>query len=112
MTLCGPRTYTISPSNLTFLSLSDNVLELKSSDQNDFTANPISITVQAVLSDYPSVSVDTNFSVEIADPCQTSTIKFELLIDYITYLIGNTAIEQELVATDSASQDFGPAHDG
>ena len=111
LTLCGARTYSITPFDLSFLSLSDDNLELQSSDQGDFTASPISITVTAELTDYPSVTVDASFSVQIADPCRTSTINFELTNDHITYLIGDTAIEQELVASDSASQNFGQSQD-
>ena len=50
LTICGPRSYSISPSTNTFLSLiGDDILQLESKDLNDFTASPLSITITAAL---------------------------------------------------------------
>ena len=54
-TLCGPRTYTISPSTYPFLTISGDVLTLVSTDPAEATTSPISITISATLDDYPAI---------------------------------------------------------
>lgn len=51
-TLCGPRSYSIVPANLSFLTLEGNTLKLESADVNDHTASPITITLSATLDNY------------------------------------------------------------
>ena len=48
-TLCGPRTYSISPGTYSFLTLSGDVLTLASTDPTEATHSPISITISASL---------------------------------------------------------------
>jgi hypothetical protein len=56
--LCGARTFTISPTTYSFLSLSDNVLTLYSTVPSEASA-PITVTVTAVLDDYPLITPAT-----------------------------------------------------
>ena len=48
-TLCGARTYTISPTTYPFLTISGNELTLVSTDPTEATASPISISISATL---------------------------------------------------------------
>ena len=48
-TLCGARTYTISPSTYSFLTISGDELTLVSTDPAEATASPISISISATL---------------------------------------------------------------
>ena len=55
VTLCGTRSYTISPPTHSFLTLSGDVLTLQSTDSAEATSSPITITISAVLDDYPAI---------------------------------------------------------
>ena len=54
-TLCGSRSYTISPSTYSFLSSVGDVLTLVSTDPAEATVTPLSITISASLDNYPAV---------------------------------------------------------
>ena len=73
--LCGPRSYSISPTTHSFLSLLGDTLTLQSTDPSEATASPITITIESNLDDYPAVpaAVET-FVIEIIDLCETATI--------------------------------------
>ena len=51
-TLCGTRTYTISPTTYPLLTISGDVLALVSTDPAEATSSPIAITISATLDNY------------------------------------------------------------
>ena len=55
-TLCGTRTYTISPATYSFLTISGDVLTLVSADPAETTSVPLTITIEATLDTYPAVA--------------------------------------------------------
>lgn len=75
-TLCGSRSYTITPSYPSILSLSSgNTLVLSTDDISEVTAAPISITISASLDDYPWIpAVQSTFTIEIV--CQVAQISW------------------------------------
>ena len=58
-TLCGPRSYSISPTTHSFLSLVGDTLTLVSIDPSEHTSSPIVITMRVTLDNYSMVSADT-----------------------------------------------------
>ena len=66
VSFCGFRSYSISPTTHSFLTLSGDVLTLQSNDRLEATTSPITITISAKLDDYPDIpaAVDT-FSIEL-----------------------------------------------
>ena len=78
VTLCGARSYSISPTIYPFLSLNMATMTLVSTDTADITLSPVTITVTSTLDDYPSVPpVTASFSVEILDPCLSTVLNFD-----------------------------------
>ena len=65
--LCGARSYSITPATYAFLSLSGNQITLQSSDVSDVTsAGPLPISVSVSLVNYTSrPAVSQSFTVEV-----------------------------------------------
>ena len=87
-TLCGSRSYTISPTTYPFLTISGDVLTLESTDRTEATASPITISISATLDDYPSISaVSQLFQIEIIDHCDTTVLSFNPVVtDMLAYV--------------------------
>ena len=71
-TFCGPRSYSIAPTTYSFLTLTDNVLTLQSTDPAEATTSPITITIRATLDYYPGIpaavqTFDIQLSVKSTD---------------------------------------------
>ena len=74
-TLCGSRSYTISPTSYTYLSLAGDVLSLESTNTAEKTISPITITISAQLASYPTIpAVQQTFTIEILDHCDSTTL--------------------------------------
>ena len=56
VSLCGPRTYSISPTTYSFLTLFGDTLTLQSTDPLEATVIPITIKIEAKLDNYPAVA--------------------------------------------------------
>ena len=81
VTLCGPRSYTISPTSYSFLDLTTDTLTLQSVDPAEATSSPIIITVSATLDNYPLISASSQtFTIEIIDLCATTSLDFNPLV--------------------------------
>ena len=88
VTLCGTRSYSISPTTHSFLTLSGDTLTLQSVDPAEATTSPITITISATLDSYTSIpaAVQT-FYIEIMDHCDTTTLSFDpALTDMLAYV--------------------------
>ena len=80
-TLCGPRTYSISPSSLNFFDVTADTLTLLSTDPTEATS-PLSITITATLVNYPLVPAATStFTVELVDYCASTTLSLNSITD-------------------------------
>ena len=55
VSLCGTRSYSISPTTHSFLTLSGDTLTLQSTDPSEITFVPITITISATLDSYPAI---------------------------------------------------------
>ena len=55
VTLCGTRSYSISPTTHSFLTLSGDTLTLQSADPAEATTSPITITISATLDEHPGI---------------------------------------------------------
>ena len=88
VTLCGSRTYTITPTTNSFLDLSGKVLTLQSTDTSEATVSPITITISAVLDNYVDRPAATQtFTIEIIDRCDTTEIDFSPTVnDMVAYV--------------------------
>ena len=81
ITLCGPRSYTVTPASLIFLDLTANTLTLLSTDPTEATS-PLSITITATLVNYPLVPAATStFTVEVVDYCASTTLSLNSITD-------------------------------
>ena len=58
-TLCGPRSYSFSPTTHSFLSLTGDTLTLVSTDPSENTTSPITITMSVTLDNYSMVPAAT-----------------------------------------------------
>ena len=77
VTLCGPRTYTITPATYSFLDLSGDTLTLQSTDTSETSATPITITISATLDNYAAITaVSQTFTIQILDHCDATTLSF------------------------------------
>ena len=77
VTLCGPRSYSISPTSYSFLDLTTDTLTLQSVDPAEATSSPIIITVSATLDNYPLITASSQtFTIEIIDLCATTSLDF------------------------------------
>ena len=74
VTFCGARSYTISPTTYSFLSLTGDVLSLASTNPAEKTTSPITITISAQLVSYPTIAVQQMFTIEIVDHCDSTTL--------------------------------------
>ena len=80
LTLCGPRTYSISPSIHSFFSLSTDLLTLMSTDPTEMTVSPLSITITATLDNYLLVAAaSSTFTIDIQDLCPSTTLSFSTI---------------------------------
>ena len=104
VTFCGLRTYTISPNNLTFLTLTSDTVTLVTSDTNDAAATPSTITVTATLINYPEVTITDTFTVTIIDPCLLTILSFYPTVADMIATINSGADSQTLIAFDTVSQ--------
>ena len=76
-TLCGSRSYSISPTSYSFLSLAGDVLSLVSTNPAEKTTSPITITISAQLDSYPTIpAVQQTFTIQILDHCDSTTLSF------------------------------------
>ena len=67
-TLCGPRSYSISPASYSFFSLSTDTLNLQSTDPTEVMVSPLMITITATLDNYPLITAATSsFTIQIYD---------------------------------------------
>ena len=75
VSFCGTRSYSISPTTYSFLSLSSDKLTLQSTNPADATTNPIIITISATLDNYSAIPASVeSFEIEIIDLCRSATI--------------------------------------
>ena len=110
ITLCGSRTYSISPLSHTFLDLTSDILTLQSIDPNEATLSPITITMTVVLDDYPLVSAATaTFTIEVVDYCASTILSFNPAVTDMQALVSQGPIIQTVTAIDSASSTYGAA---
>ena len=74
VSFCGGRSYTISPTSYTFMSLASDTLNLQSNDPTH-AVGPITITVSATLDNYPSILPATQlFTIEVI--CEVMTLSW------------------------------------
>ena len=108
VSLCGPRTYSISPSSSSILGLSGDTLTLLSTDPADVTTSPISITIRAGLLNYPNVAPKLEtFNIEIrnsADPCESMVITAESISDVT--LDASEFVEEDVISVTVPFTDF------
>ena len=80
-TFCGTRSYTITPTTYSFLTISGDVLTLVSTNPAEVTAGPVSIAISATLDNYPSIAAASQpFTIEIQDHCLTTTLNFDPVV--------------------------------
>ena len=104
VTLCGPRSYSISPTTHSFLTLSGDVLTLESTDPAEATASPLTITISANLDSYPDIpAVVQTFDIEILNRCDTTTLSFNPAVSDMLAYVFQAANTQTVLATDTAS---------
>ena len=66
---CGAKTYTISPSNLSALTLADGTLSLSSSSNDDVTSSPVTVTLTVTLESFPDITLSKTLTVTIQGQC-------------------------------------------
>jgi hypothetical protein len=98
LTLCGPKTFTISPSNLSFFSLTGSTLSLKSTNPADVGSQVVTLTI--TLQNYPTIKLQKIFHISIN--CQNQSFSFSQVVADLSYDIGQGALTTSEFATQQA----------
>ena len=81
-TLCGPRSYSFSPTTHSFLSLAGDTLTLVSTDPSEHTTIPITITMSVTLDNYSMIPAATQtFTIQVIDRCRSTSLNTPNVID-------------------------------
>ena len=105
-TFCGPRSYSITPSTYSFLSLSgDGTLTLVSTDPSEETITPVITTIEATLDDYPAIArASQSFRIRII--CQLISLSWSTSLPstYTHVLLVDSVPAQIPFAVDQSPQ--------
>ena len=108
-TLCGPRTYSISPTTHSFLSLAGDTITLVSTDPSEHTASPITITISVTLDSYPMVSAATQtFTIQVIDRCLSTSLNTPNVSDLLAY-VSQGPTSHTVTTTDTIGDTYGGA---